>query len=148
MALPGGRRFRGRRWAARGRAAADRELADGGRAAPDGSGAPGVAVVEPHDVEATVRELPAELLGPGDHLRRESHDQDERRIGAVAEPLPAQLDLGADAAELLGHGRTVPGRGSNPDVSALGGGGHTASPPPGAGGRTVSPPPGAGGRTV
>ena len=42
--------------------------------------APDVAVVVADDVEAAVGELPAERVGPADHLRAEAHDEQQRRI--------------------------------------------------------------------
>jgi hypothetical protein len=65
--------------------------------------APDVAVVEADDVKAALGELLAELLVPPDHLGREAHDQEQRRVRAVAELLIAEGDSPADVCELLVH---------------------------------------------
>ena len=80
-----------------------RDLPDGGGRRRDVGRAAAVAVVEPHDVEPAAGELRAELVRPADHLGRETHDEEHRRIVRVAELLVAELDLRADATELLGH---------------------------------------------
>jgi hypothetical protein len=54
------------------------------------------------DEEAAPGELLAEVIPPGDHLRPEAHDQQQRRVGAVAERLVAELDP-VDVRELLAH---------------------------------------------
>ena len=57
----------------------------GGGAASIVRRAPGVAVVEADDVEAAPASSLAELVVPGDHLHPEAHDQQQRRVGRVAE---------------------------------------------------------------
>ena len=56
------------------------------------------------DEEAALRQLRAEVVVPGHHLRAEAHDHQDRRVTGVPEGLVTDLDL-ADAAEGLGHGR-------------------------------------------
>ena len=70
-----------------------------------------VAVVEADHVEATRGEPFAELLGPGDHLKPEPHDEQQGGVVWVAERLVAELDPGGGAELLvdLGHGETVAG---------------------------------------
>ena len=48
-------------------------------------------------------ELGAEVLVPGDHLRREPHHEQQRGLLGVAEGLVCDVDV-ADATGLLGHG--------------------------------------------
>src|SRR5829696_6119334 len=62
-----------------------------------------VAVVEADDIEAALGELVAEVLVPGDHLRRQSHDQHDRRVVGIAQGLVAEGHAPAHVAELLGH---------------------------------------------
>src|SRR4051794_8255190 len=52
---------------------------------------PDVTIVEAHDEEPAHGKSGAEILAPADHLRPEPHDQQERRIPAVAEALVAQV---------------------------------------------------------
>ncbi len=51
-----------------------------------------VAVVEADDAEAALGQHPAELLVPGDHLRRQAHHQQQRLPVGVAHLLVAELD--------------------------------------------------------
>ncbi len=62
-----------------------------------------VAVVEAHDVKAARREIAAEIVLPGDHLRAEAHDQQRRLISRIAERLVTERDVVADVAEALIH---------------------------------------------
>ena len=78
-------------------------LGDRRRAEVEVGGAADVAVVEADDVEATLGELCAEVLVPGDHLRRQAHDQQDRGVVGVAEGLVAEGHAPPDVAELLGH---------------------------------------------
>ncbi len=52
-----------------------------------------VAVVEPDDVEAALRESGAERLVPEEHLGTETHDQQHRRRGRVAAGIVLELDV-------------------------------------------------------
>src|SRR6202034_1496591 len=52
-----------------------------------------VAVVVADDREAVVGQLRAEGVGPGDELRSEAHDQEERRIGEVPDDLVLDGDV-------------------------------------------------------
>ena len=63
--------------------------------------APAVAVVEAHDVVAALDELGDQPGRPVQHLHAEAHDQQQRRVGAVAERLAAQLDAAADVDQPL-----------------------------------------------
>ena len=77
-------------------------ISDGvGRAVEVGRAAD-VAVVVPDHEEAAARELGAEVVLVGDHLRAEAHDQQHRGVGRVAEGLVTDVDV-ADAAGGLGH---------------------------------------------
>ncbi len=51
-----------------------------------------VAVVEADDAEAALGEHRAELFVPGDHLRRQTHDQEQRLAVGIAHLLVAELD--------------------------------------------------------
>jgi hypothetical protein len=51
-----------------------------------------VAVVEADDAEAALGQRRAELLGPGDHLGRQAHHQQQRLAVRVAHLLVAELD--------------------------------------------------------
>ena len=64
--------------------------------------APDVAVVEADDEEAATGQLGTEVLVPGEHLRAQPHDQEQRRVAAVAEGVVAEADV-ADVGELLVH---------------------------------------------
>ena len=85
-----------------GRAAAEEEvdaprharLVEHGRAAD-------VAVVEADDAEAALGQHRAELLVPGDHLRRQAHHQDQRLAVGVAHLLVGDLDAVAGRQALL-----------------------------------------------
>ena len=91
--------------------AAGHELPDLRGAAGEVGRVPGIAVVEAHHVEAPLHELGAEVRVPSHHLHAQPHDQEERRVGRVAEGLVAERDSAADVAEALircgagGHGR-------------------------------------------
>ena len=63
-------------------------------------GAPDVAIVEADDEEAARGELLAELLVPEQHLRRQAHDEQQRRGVRRAEGLVAELDA-------VAHGGTL-----------------------------------------
>src|SRR5215469_6426372 len=52
-----------------------------------------VAVVEPDDEMTALREGAAELVGPGDHLHGQAHDQDDRRLAWVTERLVGEFDV-------------------------------------------------------
>ena len=73
-----------------------------------GVGEPGrladVAVVEADHVVAATGEGGAEVVVPGDHLRRQAHDENQRRRRRVAEGIEAELDpvrLGASGGRAL-----------------------------------------------
>ena len=51
-----------------------------------------VAVVEADDAEAALGQQRAELLVPGDHLRRQAHHQQQRLAVGVAHLLVGELD--------------------------------------------------------
>src|SRR5207237_8067816 len=71
-------------------------------------GAPDVAVVKAHHVQAASRELAAEALLPRDHLRAEAHDQQGRRVRLLAEGLIAERHAPTHVPELPRHDpRTV-----------------------------------------
>ncbi len=53
---------------------------------------PDVAVVEAHDVVAAGGQVLAELVRPGEHLRAQPHDQQQRRLPQLAEGLVRDLD--------------------------------------------------------
>ena len=79
------------------------DLAEGrDRGAREDRRAPDVAVVVADDVEAAAGEVLAEVLVPAEHLRAQTHDEQHRGVGGIAEGLEADLDV-ADAAEALGH---------------------------------------------
>ena len=61
-----------------------------------------VAIVEADHVEAPARELLAEVLVPGDHLRAETHDEQHSGVAGVAEGLVAERDV-PHVAEALVH---------------------------------------------
>ena len=50
-----------------------------------------VTSVETHDEETAGSEAGTEFVPPANHLRCETHDQQDRRIRAVAKRLVAQL---------------------------------------------------------
>lgn len=77
----------------RGRRVARHERADvGHRTVVDLRRQPDVAVVEAYDAEAAPDELAAEALVPLDHLQREAHHEDDRRIGRGPERVVLELD--------------------------------------------------------
>ena len=85
--------------AAQGEAA---HLGDGRRRqAIEVGGAPDVAVVVTDDVVAVGGQVPAQVLGPGDHLGAEAHDQQQRHVGRVTEGLVRDLDVVADPDALF-----------------------------------------------
>ena len=85
------------------REAPGEHLLDARRLEVEVGGAADVAVVEADHVKATLREPLAEVLVPGDHLRRQAHDQQDRRVVRIPEGLVAEGHAPADVAELLGH---------------------------------------------
>ena len=65
-----------------------------------------VAVVEADDAEAALGQQRAELLVPGEHLRRQSHHQQQRLAVGVAHLLVGDLDAVGGRQALfaqLGH---------------------------------------------
>ncbi len=85
------------------REATPQELRNAGRVPREVRRAAGVPVVEADDVEATARELLAEVLLPADHLHPESHDEQQRRVRGVAERLVAERDPATYVAKALIH---------------------------------------------
>ena len=65
-----------------------------------------VTIVEPHDETSGIHERLTPLVGPGDELRAEAHDEQHRRIAPVTRGLEVDLDI------------TVPGEGHPPTVPA------------------------------
>ena len=70
-----------------------------------------VPVVEPDDEQAGPGQTRAQLIRPGDHLRRQAHDQHDRRRARLTERLIRQLDaVGGHPARRAGdiiHWRSV-----------------------------------------
>ena len=71
-----------------------------------------VPVVEPDDEKTAPGQAFAQLVRPGDHLRRQAHDQHGRRRARVTERLVRQLDtVRGDPAQRAGsdifHGRSL-----------------------------------------
>jgi hypothetical protein len=71
-----------------------------------------VPVVEPDDEKTAPGQAFAQLVRPGDHLRRQAHDEHDRRRARVTERLIRQLDtVRGDPAQRAGsdifHGRSL-----------------------------------------
>jgi hypothetical protein len=67
-----------------------------------GHRAAGVAVVVPDHETPAAGEHPAEALLPPEHRAAEAHDEEDRRIGRIAERLRAELDT-AHVDHPFGH---------------------------------------------
>ena len=70
----------------------------------DRGGQAGIAVVEAHHVEAALGQHRAEARVPAQQLHAQSHDQEQGRVGRVAEGLVTERDPAADVGEPLAGG--------------------------------------------
>jgi hypothetical protein len=71
-----------------------------------------IPVVEPDDEKTAPGQALAQLVRPGDHLRRQAHDEHDRRRARLTERLVRQLDaVRSDPAQRAGsdiiHGRSL-----------------------------------------